>query len=53
VGLEGNNIADERARHVVLNGANFERPLSPVDFQDLTRSVLLRMAGEVRRCRHW
>jgi hypothetical protein len=32
---------DERVRHA-FNGAVFERPLSPVDFQDLERSVLLR-----------
>jgi hypothetical protein len=41
VGLEGNEIVDERTRHVALNGAVFERPLPPVDFQGLTRSVLL------------
>jgi hypothetical protein len=44
MGLEVNEIADERerARHALLNGAVFERPLLPVDFQGLTRSVLLR-----------
>jgi hypothetical protein len=42
VGLEGNEIVDERARHAALNGAVFERPLPPVDIQGLTRSVLLR-----------
>jgi hypothetical protein len=34
---------DERARHAALNdGAVFDRPLPPVDFQGLARSVLLR-----------
>jgi hypothetical protein len=42
VGLEGIEILDERARHAALNGAVFERPLPPVDFQGLERSVLLR-----------
>jgi hypothetical protein len=28
--------------HASLNGAVFDRPLSPVDFQGLARSVLLR-----------
>jgi hypothetical protein len=42
VGLEGNKIVDERARHVALNGAVFEIPLTPMDFQGLARSVLLR-----------
>jgi hypothetical protein len=32
VGLEGNAIVDERARHAVLNGTVFDRPLPPVDF---------------------
>jgi ribonuclease HI len=41
-GLEGNEIVDERARHTALNGAVFDRSLPPVDFQGLTRSVLLR-----------
>jgi hypothetical protein len=39
--LEGNEIVDERVRHAALNGAVFERPLPPVDFQGLARSVLL------------
>jgi hypothetical protein len=42
VGLEGNEIVDERAKHAALNDAVFERPLPPVDFQGLARSVLLR-----------
>jgi hypothetical protein len=42
VGLEGNELVDERGRHAALNGAVFERPLSPVNFQGLARSVLLR-----------
>jgi hypothetical protein len=41
-GLEDNEIVDERARNAALNGAVFERPLPPVDFQGLGRSVLLR-----------
>jgi hypothetical protein len=44
--LEGNEIVGERAQHAALNGAVFKRPLPPVDFQDLARSVLLR------ECRH-
>jgi ribonuclease HI len=42
VGLEGNEIIEERAQHAALNVVVFGRPLSPVDFQGLTRSVLLR-----------
>jgi hypothetical protein len=43
VGLEGNEIVEERAQHVALNDAVFlERPLPPLDFQSLARSVLLR-----------
>jgi hypothetical protein len=42
VGLEGNDIVDERARHAALNGAVFDRPLPPIDFQGLARSLLLR-----------
>jgi hypothetical protein len=43
VGLEDNEIVGERARYAALNGAAFERPLPPVDFQGLARSVLLRV----------
>jgi hypothetical protein len=42
VGLEGNELVDERARHAALFGAVFDRPFSPVDFQGWARSVLLR-----------
>jgi hypothetical protein len=42
VGLEGNEIVDERDRHAALNGAVFDRPLPPMDYQGLARSVLLR-----------
>jgi ribonuclease HI len=42
VGLEGNEIIDERAQHAALNVVVFGRPLLLVDFQGLTRSVLLR-----------
>jgi hypothetical protein len=42
VGLGGNELVDERSRHVALNGSIFDRQLPPVDFQDLARSVLLR-----------
>jgi hypothetical protein len=42
VGLECNEIVNKRARHKALNGAVFDRPLSPVDFQGLVRSILLR-----------
>jgi hypothetical protein len=45
VGLEGNEIVDESARHAALNCAVFERPLPQVDFQGLARSVLLREWG--------
>jgi hypothetical protein len=33
---------DERARHTALNGAVFDRPIPPLDFQGLARSVLLK-----------
>jgi hypothetical protein len=42
VGLESNEIVDKRARHAALNDVVFERPLPSVDFQGLTRSVLLK-----------
>jgi hypothetical protein len=42
VGLKSNEIVDERARHAALNGAVFDRPLPPVDFQGLARSGMLR-----------
>jgi hypothetical protein len=42
VGLKSNEIVNERARHAALIGTVFDRPLSPVDFQGLARSVLLR-----------
>jgi hypothetical protein len=42
VGLKGNEIVDERARHAALNGAVFERLLPQVDFQGLARSFLNR-----------
>jgi hypothetical protein len=42
VGLEGNEIVDESARHAALNGAVFNRPLPLVDFQVLARFALLR-----------
>jgi hypothetical protein len=42
VELEGNEIVNERAQHAALNGAIFDRPLLPVGFQGLARSVLLR-----------
>jgi hypothetical protein len=41
VRLEGNKIVDERARHAELNGAVFDIPLPPMDFQGLARFVLL------------
>jgi hypothetical protein len=52
MGQEGNEIVDERTRHAALNGAVFEKPLPPVDFRGLARSVLLRVTGEVGLCRH-
>jgi hypothetical protein len=42
VGLKGNEIVDEWARHAALNGAVFNRPLPLVDFQVLARFDLLR-----------
>jgi ribonuclease HI len=42
VGLEGNEIIDERAQHAALNVVVFGRPLLLVDFQGLARSILLR-----------
>jgi hypothetical protein len=37
-----NELVDGRAQHAALNGAVFDRPFPPVDFQGLKRSVLLR-----------
>jgi hypothetical protein len=42
VSREVNELVDKRARHAALNGDVFVRPLPPVDFQGLTRSILLR-----------
>jgi hypothetical protein len=42
MGLEGNEIVGARSRHAALNGAVFEIPLPPMDFQGLARFVLLR-----------
>jgi hypothetical protein len=42
VRLKGNKLVDERARQAAWYGAVFDRPLLPVDFQGLARSVLLR-----------
>jgi hypothetical protein len=42
VGLEVNEIVDERAQHMAFNGAVFDRPLPPVVFQGLASSFLLR-----------
>jgi hypothetical protein len=42
VGLKGNEIVDEQTRHAALNGVVFDRPLPPMDFKGLARSVLLR-----------
>jgi hypothetical protein len=39
--LEGNELVDKRARTAASNGAVY-RPLPPVDFQGLVRSLLLR-----------
>jgi hypothetical protein len=44
--FEGNEIVDARAWHAALIGAVFERPLSPVDFQGLARSVLRDWLGK-------
>jgi hypothetical protein len=42
VGLEGNELVDERKHHVAFNGAVLDIPLVLVDFQALARFVLLR-----------
>jgi hypothetical protein len=42
VGLVGPELVDEEARYAPLNGSIFDKPLSPCDFQSLTRSVLLK-----------
>jgi hypothetical protein len=52
VRIEGNEIVDERARHAASNGAVFDRPLPPMGFQGLARSVLLK-EWQMRRCGHW
>jgi hypothetical protein len=41
-GLIGNELVDERARKAVLEGSNFDRPLSSRDFQSLARTALMR-----------
>jgi hypothetical protein len=46
MGLKGNELVAKRARHVALNGAMFDRPFPPVDFQCLARSVLLQEWNE-------
>jgi hypothetical protein len=35
VSREARGLVDKRARHMALNGAVFDRPLSPVDFRGL------------------
>jgi hypothetical protein len=58
MGIEGNEIVDERTRPVALNDAVFERSPPLVDFQDFARSVLLRewqrklVAADTGRCAH-
>jgi hypothetical protein len=42
VGLVGNELVDGEARYASMNGSIFDRPLSPCDFQNLARPVLLR-----------
>jgi hypothetical protein len=38
----GNELVDERARQVALEGSIFDRPLSSIDFQSLARPALMR-----------
>jgi hypothetical protein len=40
--LVGNELVDERARQVALEGFIFERPLSSSGFQSLGRPALMR-----------
>jgi hypothetical protein len=42
VGLVGNELVDERARQVTLEGSIFDRSLSASDFQSLARPALMR-----------
>jgi hypothetical protein len=42
VGLEGNELVDDRARHAALEGSSFDRPLFSSDFQSLARPALMR-----------
>jgi hypothetical protein len=42
VGLVGNELADEQARQLALEGSIFYKPLPPNDFQSLARPALMR-----------
>jgi hypothetical protein len=42
VGLVGNELVDERARQVALEGSIFDRSLSSNDFQSVARPALMR-----------
>jgi hypothetical protein len=42
VGLVGDELVDERAREVALEGFIYDRPLTPSDFQSLARPALMR-----------
>jgi hypothetical protein len=42
VRLVGNELVDEQAWQVALEGTIFDRPLSSSDFQSLARPVLMR-----------
>jgi hypothetical protein len=42
VGLVRNELVDERVPKAALEGSNFDRPLSPSDFQSLARPSLMR-----------
>jgi hypothetical protein len=42
VGLVGNELVNEQARLVALEGFIFDKPLSPSDFQSLARPALMK-----------
>jgi hypothetical protein len=42
LGLEDIELIDVRVLHAALNGNFFNRPLPPVNLQNLARSILLR-----------
>jgi hypothetical protein len=54
VELEGNEFVNKRARHASLNGAVLIDHTAASGFSGFGKICFaVRVAGEVRRCRHW